>query len=303
MAAGIPTLDPDRESLHTLREFWFYTLARLISEAPLTDAYVPTYQSFGLKIEADITKETQLRNAIAIADANAIAADRVLNTLLDQLAALIHGGKQPDVTLPKHQLYFGNDTPAEAARPTLGPQLDLMDGWPALLVKETAQAYLDLIAPVTAAVAAGKTARQAVKNARAANASYRLTERRQLFDEYNALAATTFGELGAFAHDHADLNLPGSWARSCFRHVTRDPGPQSVAEVDEMMAKHQAQLDALAVLRAELVKKAEEEAAADEEAAKAEAELAAAKKAEEAAKKAKKDAEKKAKAAKKKAKK
>ena len=304
MATGIPTLDPERESLLTLREFQFVTLARLISEQPYTATQVVAYTKFGDKLSTCMQTETKLRDAIVLADAEAIACDNVLNRLLRQLSTAIHGGKQPDVSLPKHQLYFGNQTPEEAARPILSSQLDLMAEWPKQLAKETQPAFVDLLAPVTLAVQNGMNAREKIKDARAANAKFRLDgERTAIFDEYNALASTTYGELGAFAQLHPELGLPADWASSCFRHVSRDPGPQTVAEVDVLLGKLAQQKEALDAKRAVLVKKEADKAQAEAEAKDADDALKAAGDEEAIAKKKKKDALAKAKLAKKKAKK
>jgi hypothetical protein len=304
MAPGIPTLDPERESLATLREFQFFTLARLISEQPHTAAQVVAYTKFGDKLNTCMQTETALRDAMVLADAEAIACDNVLNGLLRQLSTAIHGGKQPDVSLPKHQLYFGSQTPEEAARPILSSQLDLMAGWPKLLVKETQPAFVDLLAPITLAVQSGVNAREKIKDTRAANAKFRLDgERTAIFDEYNALASSTYGELGAFAQLHPELGLPADWASSCFRHISRDPGPQTVAEVDALLEKLDQQRQALVTKRAVLAQKEADKASAETEAKEAEAALKEADDEEAAAKKKKKDAIAKAKLAKKKAKK
>lgn len=304
MSPGIPTLDPERESTLTLREFWFITLARLISEQPHTAAQVVAYTKFGSTLSGCMETETKLRDAMVLADAVAVGCDNVLNRLLRQVATAIHGGKQPDISLPKHQLYFGNQTPEEAARPILASQLDLMIEWPKLLAKETLPVFLDLVAPITDAVDKAVIARQAVKDTRLNNAKFRLDgERTDVFEQYNALASATYGELGAFAHDHPELALPADWASSCFRHVSRDPGPQTVAEVDELLEKLEKEKQKLEAKRAVLAAKEAELEQAQTEAELAETELEQADQEEDAAKKKKKAAEAKLKAAKKKAKK
>jgi hypothetical protein len=303
MANGIPTLEADRESLQTLRDFWLFTLARLISDQPNTTSWLPPYQAFGTKLDACIVQETSCSDAIVLADAKVVAADAACNVQLDLLSALIHGGKKPVLTLPKHILYFGNLSPSDARAFNLGPQLDLMSNWPGLLAKETDQAYLDLIPGVTDAVNVGLAAKQGAIDARLANAKFRLTgPRAQLFDDYNGLAVSTFGAMSSFAHANPGLKLPTEWAYGCFKHVTRDPGPQTLEEVDAALAKLKDATDKLTVLRGDLVTEAQALATAKANMATAAANLKAAKAAKDAADKAAKDAEKAAKDAEKAAK-
>lgn len=292
-------LDPDDESLFTLREYWLYTFVRLQSE-PLAAPLVQPFADFDPKWEATASTERKLRDAVIRAEANAVAADRVCNGLLDQVSAAIHGGKQPDVTSPLHQLYFGSETPSAARRPILGSQLEMMRKWPGLLSQATQPELAALAAPVTAAVTAGDQAEAALAEARASNAKFRLDgERRQLFDAYNGLVATTYGALKGIAHDHPELRLPADWADSFFRREPRAQGPATVAQADALVKKLQDQLAAAEERKAALVAetKAAEEAATA--AAAAEAALAEAKRATAEAKRKEKEAAQAAKNAKK----
>jgi hypothetical protein len=250
-----------------------------------------------------MAQETGCSDGIVLADAKAVWADRGCNVQLDLLSALIHGGKKPVLTLPKHILYFGNQSPSDARAPTLGPQLELQSKWPDLLVKETDQPYLDLLPGVSDAVTVGLAAKKGTIDARTTNATFRLTgARAQIFDDYNGLAASTFGAMSAFALAHPELNLPSDWAYGCFKHVTRDPGPQTVEEIDAARAKLKEQSDKLLAKREELVAEAQALATAQANMATAAANLATAKAAKDAADKAAKEAEKAAKEAEKAAK-
>ncbi|MFN7144120.1 MAG: hypothetical protein ACK4YP_10110 [Myxococcota bacterium] len=292
-------LDPDDESLSTLREYWLYTYVRLRND-PLAAALVQPFADFGPKWDATAITERSLRDTIVGAEAEAFAADRACNGLLDRVSVAIHDGKKPDVKSPLHQLYFGSDTPSETRRPILGSQLDRMRKWPDLLSKATQPELNALAVPVATGVATADQAQAALAKARADNAKFRLDgERRQLFDAHNALVATTYGALKAIAHEKPDSRLPADWADSFFRREPRDRGPTTVAQADALVKKLQEQLAAAEQRRAELVVQAKAAEEAAMAAAAAEAALAEAKKATAEAKRKEKEAAQAAKKAKK----
>jgi hypothetical protein len=304
MGNDFQTLDADRESLDTLRVHARRTADRINSEGKRLAAFAPRYTAFLAKLDAIIAREQQIRDAMAAADACAYAADNELNRLGRRLHGFIHGGKKVDTQSPKHQLYFGNKTLGEAIRGILGPQLEMSRTWvQKVLPLETTQVFMDLLQPMTDAVADGDSAKQAQIQASADNAKFRLDgERRQIFDEYNALAAQTMGELVVFAKDHPELELPGDWPESFYIHSDRDPGPQSVEEVDVLLKALRDQEAKLLAKRAELATAAEAAQKAQADAAQADSDLDAAKQKRKAAKKEEENAAERVKAAKKQAK-
>jgi hypothetical protein len=304
MANGFMTLDPTKHSLLVLREHTFKLYARLVSEEPHTTPLLGPVATFLAKVDASLQKDGSLSDDTGLSGARAISADRGLNNVMRDLATVIHGGNQVDVSDSKHQDYFGGAVPVwKAQQPTLGPQLTLMEGWPDKLKQETKPAFLALVQPVADAVDLGGKRRTGVETATANRTQFDLYDRRALFAEYNGLAATTHGALVDFAEKHPELRLPSDWVHSFFMHNTRDLGPQTVEEVDAVIAKLQAELAAAGDLRKELVAAAEARAKAETDLAQAEADAKAARDREDQAKKDRAEAERKAKAAKKKAKK
>jgi hypothetical protein len=278
-------------SLATLRDdHWYVTLARLSSEA-YGAPFVPAYVTFGAKLDAVAQQERTLTDAVVMARAKAVGADNVINGLLDQVSSVIHDGKKPDLSLPQHILYFGSLAPAEARRGILGSQLALMSVWPEKLAKSTKPGLVALTAAVQAGVDLGTKAEQDLNDALAALAQFRLDgERPQLFDAYNALAATTAGGLNAFASNHKDLGLRADWPDSFFKHDSRNQAPKTVgAAKGEMDAAKAVYDDAKKVYDDAVAAAAADAAHAAEEAAAAEA-LKQAKANKEAADKAEKDA-------------
>ena len=120
--AGIPTLHFNNTSLDNLRWHLLFLLVRVQAE-PLAQAFLPALQGLMPEWEAVDTQYRQLSDAVVLARAHTIVADAALNKLADQVSAIIHDGKKPDLDDPVHQLFFGNDTPSGFKKPTLGLQL------------------------------------------------------------------------------------------------------------------------------------------------------------------------------------
>jgi len=259
--AGIQVLDPEDESLDTLRDAWSFACARVASD-PHAAPFLSAFIAFGPQWDTVKQKENALRDGITKAEATAVSADHVLNGLLERVSAAIHRGKRVDTSLPQHRLYFGNEAPSIVKRPTLGAQLERMRSWPALLAKETEPELNGLHAAVSAGVTAGNEAEAALEQAEVANNQFRLGgERTQLFDAWNSLAATAYGGLKAFAHDHPELRLSAEYAESFFRHASKAKGPKTVQEAAVRVEKLEKELEKARRLHADLL--AEQAAAVD----------------------------------------
>jgi hypothetical protein len=264
--AGIPTLNPKDTTPDTLRDHWLFPMVRVQAE-PLAAALVDPLVAFGLKWEATDKQWRVLKDAVLQARANTITADNGLNTFAQEVSTAIHGGKQPDVSHPVHQLYFGSATPYEFRRPVLGSQLAAMTSWPALLAKATQPELLALAGAGAAVVSAAEAAAAALKEAEDNLAKFELDgELKELFDSYNAVAAKTYGALRGIVHDEPSLNLPQSWPESFFLHESRAAAPKSIEAVKAEIQRRKAALaEAEALLQQLEAKQQEDEAKALEE--------------------------------------
>lgn len=304
MGNGIPTLDPEQHSLDTLRTHLFKLHGRLLSEEPHTTPLIGPVAKLLVKVDTGIAKQQSLGDAVVVGRARAVSADRGLNHAMESVSVEIHGGRKVDVDDPKHQDYFEGPVPVwEAKLPTLGAQLTLMEKWPGKLKQDSSTRMQALLQPVSDAVALGVQRRDELKAGEDAQSNFSLYEKRDLFAEYNSLAATTHADLVTFAQNHPELRLPSDWATSCFVHESRDPGPQTVAEVDKLLEKERAVISALEAKRAEFVQRDADAAKAASDAAVAQSQADAAKVAEDTAKQNRQEAQRKADEAKKKAKK
>lgn len=272
---------------------------RLQSE-PLATAFVPPVVAFGSQWDTVEKLDTSLSDDLLQSKALAVAADSVLNRLSTQVAGAIHGGKQVDVSLPLHQLYFRSSTPYDAARPILGPQLALMHPWPKLLSEATQPGLLALAPAVAAGIQAADDAVEKLNAAQTADDRFRLDgELRQIFAAYNALAVTTFGGLKRIVHDRPDLKLGADWAESFFLHESRSHGPTTVKKATDEVKRLEGELAEAQQRVADLVKKQKDADDARATAAQAKAAVVTAKQGTAAAKQKEKDAIAAAKAAKK----
>lgn len=304
MGQGILKLDAEDHSLTVLRDHTFELYARLSSEEPHTTTLIPRVATFLVKVDAAIAKQTSLADAVVLAGAGAVAADRGLNNVMRDVANAIHGGKRIDVSHPKHRDYFGGPIPVwEAQKPTLGAQLTLMESWPAKLAVDSQASVASLLGPTTDSVAAGTTKRDALQDAKAAKIKFDLYEVRDLFAEYNSMAAETLGALVSFAENHPDLRLPSDWPQSCFLRAARAASLTTIDDVDAELTRSRARTAMLEKKREELVQQAANDAKRAAEAEAAEAAAEEARQVEEQARKQREAAEEKArKAAKKKGK-
>lgn len=287
---GIPTLKPETSSIKKLRNHWIFLLVRLQSE-PLAAPFVPPVLALGDKIDDVARMGTKLADACLRARAAAITADNLINRLSDRVSAAIHEGKKADLGLPLHQLYFGSLAPSQAKKGILGPQLLLMAPWPTLLAKAAQPALLALAAEVKNGLDLALAAEVALQAAESEYAKFLLDgEVKQLFNAYNALAASTFGGLRAIAHDQTELKLDAGWAESFFLHETRNPGVTTVPQARNAVKKLTEDLAAAQAQLAELEAEVEADREAALHAANAEANLKAAQRETAAARQKEKEA-------------
>lgn len=203
-------------------------------------------------------KEMELEEAITIAQAGAVSADRRLDAASALVKTAIHKGKKPDLSLSLHKLYFGSDSPSVFEKPQLAAQLAAMQAWPALLASSAQPELSALVAPVTAAVKAGDAAARALADANTARDAFRLGgERKRIFDRFNSVCATTHGALKALVHDHPELGLDSGYAESFFHRApaSRAPAPVTLDEATIAVQSLEKQLEAAKKQRDDLQEK------------------------------------------------
>ena len=274
--AGIPTLHFIHTTLDQLRDHLLFLMVRVQAE-PLAAAFVPAAQALLPQWDTVDVQHRKLSDAVLLAKAHAIVKDNALNRVADQVSAVIHGGSTVDVSDPTHHIYFAKETTSDFKKPLLGKQLKAMQTWPGLLA-EADQAGLKALAPAAAsAVSDGEAAEKALAKAGAELDKFELDGPvKDLFDAYNAMAATTFGGLKAIAHAQKAPKLPASWAQTFFLHDTRRAKALGSAEAEKAVNKLKAELAAAeqALADAKAAEQAVKEAELAAQKAKTEAEEA-----------------------------
>ena len=241
--ASIYTPDGTKVPLEVLRTLLIFLLARLSSD-PRAAAFVAPVKALRADWNPVAAKELELEEAVVLAMATVVAADRGLDGVSGLVKIGIHKGKKVDVTLPRHKLFFGTDSPSVFERQRLSPQLIAMQSWPDFLAKSEDQDLVALVPTVTAAIKVGKAAEKALAVAVAARDAFRLGgERNKIFDRFNSLCATTYGALKALVHDHPELGLVSGYAESFFHRgpAARPEAPTTlegaIAEVKDLEAQ------------------------------------------------------------------
>ena len=176
-------------------------------------------------------------DAVTDALAAAVAADAALDALVDAVNLAINGAKKPSASNPLQKLYFGSTAPSKFKQPILGSELKDMEQWPALLDQSTVPALKALAAQATTAVQNGTAAATAVSAAIAAREAWNSGgPRKALFDAFNALCATAYGGLKAFALANPNLSLATNYAETFFQHTAPSPYGKTVNEASAKLA-------------------------------------------------------------------
>jgi hypothetical protein len=244
--ASIYTPDGTKVPLEILRALLIFFLARVSSD-PHAAAFVAPIKALRADLNPVAAKEQALEEEIILAQALVVAGDRGLDGASGLVKTAIHKGKKVDVSLPRHKLFFGNDSPSVFEKQSLSPQLTAMGSWPDFLAKSGDPDLVALVPLVTAAIKAGQIAEKALADAVAALDVFRLGgERTRIFEKFNSLCATTYGALKALVHDHPELGLVSGYSESFF-HRGPAARPATPATLDDAIAEVKA-------LEAQLVK-------------------------------------------------
>jgi len=234
--ASIYTPDGSKVPLEVLRTLLIFLLARLSSD-PRAAAFVAAVKALRVDWNPVAAKELELEEAVVIAMAMVVAADRGLDGVSGFVKIGIHKGKKVDVTLPRHKLFFGTDSPSVFERKRLSAQMIAMQNWPDFLAKSEDPDLVALVPPVVAAIKVGEVAEKALTDAVAARAAFQLGgERNKIFDRFNSVCATTYGALKALVHDHPELGLVSGYAESFF-HRGPAARPEEPTTLDDAIAE------------------------------------------------------------------
>jgi hypothetical protein len=264
--AGIATIGHST-SIPALYDQLFFTLS-LLARHPLTRAQTAELEALRPELDAAAAEEQRLIWNQYDADAAVKMIDQVLDGIVDAVDSTLRIDLKLDRTSTVYLLYFGSRRPSELKRPHLGPQLEIMRGWPTSLqlsdstvLQQYGTQLLATIAEADAAAAAKQRSSQALTDFRVVGT------RAKLIDRFNAVRKSLYGRLGEI--QHANRTLGSGWAESFFRN---SGGSERVtlAEVERRIASAEVELTALRTQRDELLAHEERVAQAQAAAEKAE---------------------------------
>jgi hypothetical protein len=288
--AGILTLSDDL-SLDILRTHLRFATARVKSD-PNAASYVAGFTAFLAQWTAADTQDMANEDAVTDALAAAVGADTALDAVVDAVNLAINGAKKPSSSNPLQKLYFGSTAPSKFKQPILGSQLKDMQQWPTLLGQSTVPALKVLAAQATTAVANGTAAATAVSASQTAREAWNSGgPRGALFAAFNALCATAYGGLKAFALANPNLDFATNYAETFFQHTAPSPHGTTVNEAAAALASAQKKVTIVQKHHDALAAKEATRASEITAKAKAKAALVTAKAATKAAKTAQKAAE------------
>jgi hypothetical protein len=263
---ALPTL-PNDSNLANIKDEDRFTRSRL-EVHPLTVVLAASLAQFiNTNWQTALLLEFKLEDDLARASARIHYADQVLNTLVKKLDTSLLLLTNKDRTAPLYAQFFGNQRPFQVAAGILGPQLETMRGWVALLLGSVHDSLKALGTEIDLAVKQADAAVAAKTTAENALLVFTTTgERRKVIDDYNALRKSTYGELGKLQHQHPDL--PNDFADSFFRHESRRNddklSPEQLKQKIDALAAQQETLqkkldDALARQKADAEQKEADE--------------------------------------------
>lgn len=252
-------------SLLALRGEIIHTLDQ-VKAHPLTQTFVPLFESLRNEWNAVFTEELALRDGLSAANARVFSVDTTLNALASRVAKVLLILTGDDKAHPLYLAFFKKKNLTDFKRPILGAQLEAMKGWIPELKKSDDAALAALGAEVEAAVTLAEEALATRTKLETESSFFRETgNRKKLFNKVNAARKQTHGELAKMPHEK--LGVPVSFANLFFRHasnggeaeeaITLETLDEEIASLEKQIAEKKAVRDDL---RIEIEKQAQMEA-------------------------------------------
>ena len=258
----IPTLD-SHLSLFTIRREVRYTLLRL-RRLPWAKAWATTFSGLLKEIDTAIATEGQLTDALEDAEAGIDAADDALDAIVYKTINTAKTHLKGEGFLTLNHALLGNQAPSRFIRTRLGPQLEAMRSWPAVLEAARVQDLKDLAAPVQAAIQAADLAQKALHAADGALSAFRTGIRQPLIQKTDAQRKALGGDAQREVRDPTGDGEEIGLFRLSDRQRRRAAAAETLEQAQTEVKRCEADLEAARQrLRAlEERKQADEEAAA-----------------------------------------
>ncbi|MDI1484136.1 hypothetical protein [Polyangium sp. y55x31] len=280
VAIDEPFDDLDEELRHT----------ELTSKAyPDTAPLAESFAALRAEVRKRKAEEDALLDGIAFAKALVVAADDVLNLLVDETKKAVLAAYDQDFQAPLYRQLFEGQSPSELKRPLLGAQLETMRAWVGPLGAANVPA-LDVIAQkLSSAIVKADDAVTKTSLAEQAMDTFVAGPRTSLVNDVNALRKLTAGQIGELVHGILEGKVPRDFADRFFlssggsRTPTSAELSQSITRLEAKLARQKALLESMKEKEAKQLRARQEAELAEKQAKLAAAEKRAAEAAQEIA--------------------
>lgn len=235
-----------RTALVTVNGELRYTTSRLNAHeegAP----FAAEFESLCQKCVTLQNQEQAIQDTIVDAQAIVDHVDDLLDAFVKKLIRALDAITNNDRTHALVRFFFGNKTPSDFAKPTLGQQLGDMDSWVAALETNEHGTLRELAPELANLVAKGKAAAKGKTDADVARAHFRnVGDRYKFIEEVNAKRKKLYGDLSKLPHEKD--TLPSHFADRFFRREPRvkdNDEPTTIEEIDDAIAELEKQIAAL----------------------------------------------------------
>jgi hypothetical protein len=274
------TIDPD-EPFDDIDAELAHTCLFLLA-CPLTPALAAPIVALRTELPAVRALQAQHTDAVQAQEANALFIDDDGNTLVDEVKVATLAEVKGEYQATLYKQLFIDKSPTQLKKPVLGPQLEQMRVWPAILAS-TSNAVLHALGLRTATfVVHGDAANAALASAQTKLDTFLSGPRAAYVDKVNAARKLTYGKLAELAHNQPAGTLPAGFPERFFLHdtsgraVSTTDVERTIGRLQKKLARHQGVLADLNAKQATAQKSKHDAALADKQSKLADAQKKAA---------------------------
>ncbi|MDC3960249.1 hypothetical protein [Polyangium jinanense] len=218
-------------------------------------------------------EEDALLDAIAFAKALMVAADDVLNVLVDETKKAVLAAYNQDFKAPLYRQLFEGQSPSDLKRPILGAQLETMRAWVGPLGAANVPTLGAIAQKLSHAIVKADDAVTKTSLAEQAMDTFVAGPRTELINGVNALRKLTAGQIGELVHASLEGKVPRDFVDRFFLSSGGSRTP-TLAELSQSITRLEAKLERQKALLASMkekeakLRKAKQEAELTEKQAK-----------------------------------
>lgn len=263
------TIDPDEpfddidvEFAHTC----FFALA-----CPLTTGLAAPIAALRADLTGVRALQAQCTDAVQAQEANALFIDDEGNAIVDAVKIAVLAEVKGDYQAALYKQLFIDKSPTQLKKPVLGPQLEQMRVWPAILASTSSPALHALGLRTAKFIALGDAANAALASAQTKLDTFLSGPRSAYVDKVNAARKLTYGKLAELAHSQPAGTLPAGFPERFFLHdtsgraVSTTEVERTIDRLEKKLTRHQGVLAELNQKQASAQKSKHDAALADKQ--------------------------------------